>query len=67
MSFGVGRRCTRELALLWLWCRPVAVEMIRPLVWELPYAILKSKKKKKMTVCACTKGKGGGGVGGGVN
>ena len=34
--------------LLWLWCRPVAVALIRPLAWELPYATgaaLKSKTK----------------------
>ena len=36
--------------LLWLWCRPAAVAPIRPLAWELPYAMgaaLKSKKTKK--------------------
>ena len=25
-------------ALLWLWCRPAAVALIRPLAWEPPYA-----------------------------
>ena len=24
--------------LLWLWCRPVATALIRPLTWECPYA-----------------------------
>ena len=24
--------------LLWLWCRPRAAALIRPLAWELPYA-----------------------------
>ena len=40
----------KDLALLWLWCRPAAVALIRPLAWELPYAIgaaLKRKKEKK--------------------
>ena len=49
-----------DLALLWLWCRPAAklwlwrrpavAALIRPLAWELPYAVgtaLKSKRKKK--------------------
>ena len=34
----------------WLWCRLAAVALIRPLSWELAYAIrvaLKRKKKKK--------------------
>ena len=37
-------------ALLWLWCRPAAAALIRPLAWELPYAMgssLKSQKKKE--------------------
>ena len=39
-----------DLALLWLWCRPAAVALIRPLAWEPPYALgvaLKRPKKKK--------------------
>jgi len=56
------RRC-RELwcrsqtrsdpVLLWLWCRLVATAPIRPLAWELPYAMgvalekVKRQKKKK--------------------
>ena len=36
-----------------LWCRLAAVALIRPLAWELPYAISialkKAKKKKKET------------------
>ena len=46
----VGRRRGSDPALLWLWCRPGAVALIRPLVWEFPYAIgtfLKKKKKEK--------------------
>ena len=37
--------CCREL-----WCRLAAVALIRPIAWELPYALgmaLKTKKKKK--------------------
>ena len=50
MSCGVGRRNVLDLALLWLWHRPEAIALIRPLAWEPPYAAgvtLKSKKKKK--------------------
>ena len=50
MSYGVVRRCSSDLALLWLWCRLAAVGLIRPIAWEPPYAAsvaLKSKKKKK--------------------
>ena len=28
----------KDLALLWLWHRPAATGLIRPLAWELPYA-----------------------------
>ena len=40
----------KDLALLWLWCRPVAAAPIRPPDWELPYtmgAALKAKAKKE--------------------
>ena len=41
----------KDPMLLWLWCRPVAIAPIRPLAWELPYALgvaqKKQKKKKK--------------------
>ena len=54
MSCGVGCRHGSDPVLLWLWlwlwCRPAAVALIRPLVWEPPYAAgaaLKKKKKKK--------------------
>ena len=49
MRCGVGRRHGLDPALLWLWRRPAAVALIRPLVWEPPYATgaaLKKKKKK---------------------
>ena len=38
------------MALLWQWCRLAAAAPIRPLAWELPYAMgvaLKSKKQNK--------------------
>ena len=50
MSCGVGGRHGSDPALLWLWRRPAAVALIRPLTWAPPYvagAALKSKKKKK--------------------
>ena len=37
----------KDLALLWLCCRPVATALIGPLAWELPYAKGAAKKKKK--------------------
>ena len=51
MSYGVGHRCGSDLVLLWLWRRLEAAAPIRPLAWEIPYAMgvaLKSKKMKKM-------------------
>ena len=50
MSCGVGHRRGSDLAWLWLWRRPAAVALIRPLAWELTYAagvVLKKKKRKK--------------------
>ena len=58
MSCGLGWRCGLDLALLWMWDRPVAVAPIQPLAWEPPYAAgmalketkdkrQKKKKKKK--------------------
>ena len=50
MSCGVGHRCSSDPALLWPWCRPAAVALIRPLAREPPYAAgvaLKKKKEKK--------------------
>ena len=49
MSYGVGHRCSSDLALLRLWCRLAAAVPIRPLVWEHPYVMgtaLKSKAKQ---------------------
>ena len=50
MSCGVGGRHGLDLALLWLWHRPVATAPIGPLAWEPPYATgvsLKRQKKKQ--------------------
>ena len=49
-SCSVGCRCVWDLVLLWLWCRPTAATLIRPLAWEHPHAsgsTLKRPKKKK--------------------
>ena len=34
-----------EVPQLWLWCRPAAAALIRPLAWELSFAPKKKKKK----------------------
>ena len=51
MSCGVDHRRGSDLALLWLWCRPAASALIRPLAWEPPYAesaaLEKTKRLKK--------------------
>jgi len=52
MSCGVDPRHGLDLALLWLWCRPEATALIRPLAWELPYAVgetLEKTKKKTLS------------------
>ena len=38
MSCGVGCKHSWDLALLWLWRRPMATAPIRPLAWEPPQA-----------------------------
>ena len=50
MSCGVGTRL--DLVLLWLWHRPAAAALIKPLAWEPPYAMgtaLKQTNKNKQT------------------
>ena len=50
MNCGVEHRGGLDLMLLWLWYRPSAAALIRPLAGELTYAAgvtLKKKKKKK--------------------
>ena len=48
MSGGVGRRRGSDPEWLWLWCRPAATTLIRPLAWEPPHAsgaVLENAKK----------------------
>ena len=53
MSCGVSHRCGLDPTLLWLWYRPVALALIQPLPWELPYAAGAALKKKKVTLSFC--------------
>ena len=46
MSCDVGSRCGSDLVMLWLWCRLAAVALIRPLAWELPYALSVALEEK---------------------
>ena len=53
MSCGVGQRCGSDPALLWLWCRPGAIALNRPLAWEPPYAVgaaLEKIKREKIKI-----------------
>ena len=45
-SCGVCRRRGSDPALLWLWCRLVAVAPIRPLAWEPPHTVSVTLKSK---------------------
>ena len=50
MSSGMVHRHGLDLALLWLWYRPVATGLIQPLAWKPPYAVgvaLKTKRRKE--------------------
>ena len=49
MSCGVGHRCGSDPELRWLWRRLVAVALIQPLTWELPYTSGAALKNKKQT------------------
>ena len=56
MSCGVGCRRGSDPALLWLWCRPAATALIRPVAWEPPYAegaALEKAKKIFLNEFAC--------------
>ena len=56
MSCGVGRRCSSDPTLLWLWRRLAAIALIRPLAWEPQYAAgvaLKSKEKNDGFLFVC--------------
>ena len=50
---GVGCRHGSDPTLLWLWRRPAATALIRPLAWEPPYAVgvvqdMAKRQKKKI-------------------
>ena len=45
VSCDVGRRRSLDLAWLWLWCRPAARALVRPLAWEPPYAVYVALKR----------------------
>ena len=49
VSCGVGRRRGSDPALLWLWRRPAATALIRPLAWEPPYAVEAAQRNSKKT------------------
>ena len=52
MSCGIGHRHGLDPTLLWLWRRPAATTLIRPLAWEPPYAAGAAQemaKKKRET------------------
>ena len=46
MNCGVGHRCGPNLVLVWPWCRPTVVALIRPLAWEPPYAVGEALKRQ---------------------
>ena len=58
VSCGVGRRCSSDPTLLWLWCRPAAAALIDTSPRELPSALSAALKKggetKQDTVCHST-------------
>ena len=55
VSCGVGHRHISDLALLWLWHRPVALSLIQPLAWELPYATSRALKKTQKNMVLAQK------------
>ena len=61
ISCGLGCRIGSDLALLWLWHKPVATVPFGPLDWESPYAtgadLKKRLKKKDFKIRTCGEGK----------
>ena len=55
VSSGIGCRHTLNLALLWLWHRPMAIALIQPLAWEFPYpvgvALKRQQQQKNSYLC----------------
>ena len=49
MSYDVGCRRSSDPELLWLWRRPAATALIRPLAWEPPYAHGSGPRKGRKT------------------
>ena len=47
MRCGVGHRHSSDLVLLWLWRRPVAAALFKPLACEPPYAVGVAFEKEK--------------------
>ena len=47
MSCGIGCRHASDPTLLWLWRRPAATALIRPLAWEPPNAMGVALEKTK--------------------
>ena len=44
-----------QILCRWLWHRPAAAALVRPLAWETPYALgvaLKKKKKQKISLAS---------------
>ena len=54
MNCGAGCRGGSDLALLWLWCRPVATAPIQPLAWEPPYAAGAAQEVATITTTTTT-------------
>ena len=53
MSCGIGRRRGLDLALLWLWRRPVATAPMGPLAWKPLYAagvVLEKTKRQNIII-----------------
>ena len=48
LSCGVVHRPGLDLSLLWLWHRPAATALIRPLAWEPPYVVGVALKRQKI-------------------
>ena len=46
MSCSVDGRRGSDPKLLWLWCRPAAAALIRPLGWGLAYAVGAALKRQ---------------------
>ena len=51
----MGRRCSPDLELLWLRCRPAAAVLFRPLAWQPAYAtgMARKRKRKKKRSSSC--------------